>query len=344
MLVSVSQINYRALQTPRLELEQGITAIVGQNAAGKSNLLDAIYLGYTGETLARRIEDVIKHGESEAYVALAIETIEGMRKVEIGLSAGHKSIKIDGQSLRSIELAKEFAAVLIRPEDSEIVHGSPSKRRAFLDSLLSRLSLRYAVLLKEYNRVVEQRNAALKNLADPSLEIWTEKFLNLGTEIMALRLRAITKIDEIARESYKEVAKDGKTLSLSLRSGEKPLRESHLESLEEERYRGTTVVGPHRDDIVLSLDDYSVQTFGSRGEARTSALTLKVAEYQLLKEKHKAAPLLLLDDFSAEFDLNRRSYILNLLSNTPQAIVTGTELPPKYDAAYQIAGGVLGGL
>ena len=340
----MSQINYRSLQTARLELKQGITAIVGQNAAGKSNVLDAIYLGYTGEILARRIEDVIKHGETEAYVALEIENDDGLRKVEIGLSAGHKSIKIDGQNLRSIELGKEFAAVLIRPEDAEIVHGSPSKRRAFLDSILSRLSLRYAVLLKEYNRVVEQRNAALKNLADLSLEIWTEKFLSLGTEIMSLRQRAITKIDEIASEAYKEVAKDAKTLSLVLRSGEKPLRESHLESLEEERYRGTTVVGPHRDDILLNLDGYSVQTFGSRGEARTTALTLKVAEYRLLKEKHKMAPLLLLDDFSAEFDLNRRSYILNLLADTPQAIVTGTELAPQYDVAYQIAGGVLGGL
>lgn len=342
MLLSFSQINIRNLKTPKLNFDKGLSAIVGNNAAGKTNILEAIYLGYTGEILARRIDNLIKHDETEAYISLLIESKFAEQKIEIGLAYGHKTIRVDSQNLRAIDLAKDFAAVLIRPEDASLVHGSPAKRRAYLDSLLARLSLRYAVLLKEYNRVVEQRNAALKNYNDQSLPIWTQKFLELGGEIMALRERAIKRIAEIAQEAYTEVASDSKQLSLSLQSDGKALEDLYLESKLEEQHRAITVVGPHRDDIKISLDGFSVQIFGSRGEARTTALALKVAEYQLLKEKHNFAPLLLLDDFSAELDLNRRGFILSLASNTPQAIVTGTELPPKYDQLYQVSGGVVG--
>ena len=343
VLISFSQINFRNLKTPKLDFDNGVTAIVGQNASGKTNILEAIYLGYTGEILAGRIDNLIKHNEQEAYVSLLIRSELANQKIEIGLALGHKTIKVDSQTIRAAELAKEFAAVLIRPEDAGLIHGSPSKRRRFLDSLLSRLSLRYALLLKEYNRVVDQRNAALKNRADESLPIWTQKFLELGSEIMSLRERAIKRIAEIAQETYSEVANDGKGLSLALKSQGKSLAQLFRESQAEEEYRAITLVGPHRDDMVIFIDNYSVQTFGSRGEARTGALALKVAEYQLLKEKHGFAPLLLLDDFSAELDLNRRAFMLNLAANTPQAIVTGTESPPQYDQLYQVAGGVVGG-
>ncbi len=342
MLLSFSQINYRNLKTPKLDFAKGLTAIVGQNASGKTNILEAIYLAYTGEVLARRIDNLIKHDETEAYVSLIIDSGFAQQKIEIGLSSGYKSIRIDSQNMRAVDLAKEFAAVLIRPEDASLVHGSPSKRRAYLDSLLSRLSLRYALLLKEYNRVVEQRNAALKNHTDQSLPIWTQKFLELGSEIMSLRERAIKRIAEIAQETYSEIASDSKELSLSLQSQGKSLEDLYLESKAEEQQRAITVVGPHRDDIKIFLNNYGVQSYGSRGEARTTALALKVAEYQLLKEKQNHAPLLLLDDFSAELDINRRGFILDLASNIPQAIVTGTELAPKYDQFYQLAGGVLG--
>ncbi len=342
MLLSFSQINYRNLKTPKLDFDKGLTAIVGQNASGKTNILEAIYLAYTGEVLARRIDNLIKHDETEAYVSLIIDSDFAQQKIEIGLSSGYKSIRINSQNMRAVDLAKEFAAVLIRPEDASLVHGAPSKRRAYLDSLLSRLSLRYALLLKEYNRVVEQRNAALKNYNDQSLPIWTQKFLELGSEIMSLRERAIKRIAEIAQETYSEIASDSKELSLRLQSKDKNLEDLYLESKAEEQHRAITVVGPHRDDIEIFLNDYSVQTYGSRGEARTTALALKVAEYQLLKEKQNYAPLLLLDDFSAELDINRRGFILDLASNIPQAIVTGTEIAPKYDQLYQLAGGVFG--
>jgi DNA replication and repair protein RecF len=251
---------------------------------------------------------------------------------------------MDGQTVRAFDVAKVAAAVLITPEDTELVHGSPSSRRAFLDSLLSRLSLRYALILREYNRVVEQRNAALKNHHDPTLEVWTSKFLELGEQISTLRERAMKRIAEIATASYHTIASDHKELGVLLQTNESAsLAEALEKTRAEERARGITLIGPHRDELTLTLDGHSVQAYGSRGEARTTSLALRVAEYQLLLEKHGEAPILLLDDFTAELDAKRRAFVLELAANTPQAIVTGTEKPPAYNALWQVSGGSFSG-
>lgn len=341
LLKSLSQLNFRNLLTPRLEFTAGITAVVGQNAAGKSNLLDALYLGCTGDLPSGKIIEAVRIGEEEGFVGVKIEREDGISTIEIGLAPSRKAVRLDGQTVRSLDVAKVSAAVLVTPEDTDLIHGSPSGRRAYLDGLLSKLSLRYALLLREYNRVVDQRNAALKTFQDPTLEVWTDKFLELGTEILGLRERAMTRVTEIAAATYSDIAGDGKVLGVSLSNGKsvERLTEQLEQSRDEERARGVTVVGPHRDDLVLTLDEHSVQAYGSRGEARTSSLALRVAEYQLLLEKHGEAPILLLDDFTAELDANRRAYLLDLAANTPQAIVSGTETPPQYGALFHVSGG-----
>ena len=341
LLRSLSQLNFRNLRSPRLEFTKGTTAVVGQNAAGKSNLLDALYLGCTGE-LPSKIAEAVRIGETEGFVGVKIERQDGISSIDIGLAPGRKVVRLDGQTVRAIDIAKVAAAVLITPEDVELVHGSPSQRRSYLDSLLSKLSLRYALMLREYNRVVEQRNAALKTYGDVTLEIWTDKFLELGKELQHVRERAMKRIAEIATNTYANIASDNKVLSVCLPSTPS-LDEQLAETQAEERARGVTVVGPHRDDLLLFLDGHSVQAFGSRGEARTTSLALRVAEYQLLEEKHGEAPVLLLDDFTAELDANRRAFVLELAANTPQAIVTGTETPPHFDTLLHVSGGMVSG-
>ncbi|MCA9835758.1 MAG: DNA replication and repair protein RecF [Trueperaceae bacterium] len=345
LLRSLSQINFRNMQTPRLEFGPGITAIVGKNAAGKSNLLDAIYLACTGDLPGGKIVESVRIGETEGFVSSKVERQDGIATIEVGLAPGRKVLRLDGQSVRSNDIARVSSAVLITPEDADLVHGSPSGRRTYLDTLLSKLSLRYALLLREYGRVVEQRNAALKaSYEDLTLPIWTEKFLELGKEIEAVRIRAMRRISEIAEVTYREIASDNKVLGVVLESqSEADLSQRLDRTRQEERARGVTVVGPHRDELLLSLNGHSVQAYGSRGEARTTSLALRVAEYQLLREKHGEAPILLLDDFTAELDANRRSYLLSLAANTPQAIITGTETPPQYDALYHVAGGSFSG-
>ena len=339
LLLSLSQLNYRNLNTPRLEFGTGINAIVGRNAAGKSNVLEAAYLGCTGELPGGKIAETVRIGEEEGFVSAQIEREDGISTTQIGLAPGRKVIRLDGQNVRTYDLAKVAAAVLITPEDAELVHGSPSARRHYLDSLLSRLSFRYALLSREYNRVVEQRNASLKH-SDPSLDVWTARFVELGGEVMALRERAVGRIREIAKVSYAEISGEDKVLGVGLASADRPDLATALQlSADEERARGVTVVGPHRDDLVLTLNGYSVQAYGSRGEARTAALALRVAEYQLLNEKHREAPVLLLDDFTAELDAGRREFLLSLAANTPQALVSGTEAPPHAAKHFFVSGG-----
>ena len=342
LLRSLAQLNFRNLLTPRLEFPAGITAVVGQNASGKSNLLTALYLGCTGDLPAGKIAETVRLGETEGFVGVKIEREDGVTTVEVGLAPGRKVVRMDGQTVRSVDVARFSAAVLVTPEDADLVHGSPSGRRSYLDTLLSRLSLRYALLLREYTRVVEQRNAVLRSgYADPTLEVWTAKFLELGAEIISLRERAVGRVASIACQTYQEIAGGSKQLSVRLASSDSELSlgEKLEQNRQEERVRGVTVVGPHRDDVVLELDGHSVQAYGSRGEARTTSLALRVAEYQLLLEKHKEAPVLLLDDFTAELDANRRAYLLELAANTPQAVVSGTETPPQFDALYHVSGG-----
>lgn len=350
LLRALSQLHYRNLNTPKLAFGDGVTAIVGRNAAGKSNLLEAAYLGLTGELPYGKIAETVRLGESEGYVSVKLEHEGGLSTVQVGLSPGRKTVRLDGQLVRTYELAKVSAAVLITPEDAELVHGPPALRRSYLDTLLSRLSLRYALLHREYTRVVEQRNAALKSSlphGDPTLEVWTERLIALGDEITALRERALARVAAVASSSYADISGDDKPLGVTrLAAGGVSESEASgglqaaLEATQhEERARSVTVVGPHRDDLALTLAGHSVQAYGSRGEARTAALALRVAEYTLLQEKLREAPVLLIDDFTAELDASRRDFLLRLAARAPQALVSGTEAPPHAAAQLAISGG-----
>lgn len=343
-LLTLAQLNVRNLRTPRLEFPPGINAIVGRNAAGKSNLLEAAYLACTGEMAGARTVELVRLGEEQGYVAAQVEHDEGVSEIEVGLAPGRKQIRVDKQAARASDVARIVTAVLLTPEDADLVHGAPSGRRGYLDGLLSRLSPRYGALLREYQRVVEQRNALLRLApSDPSLAVWSERFVTLGTEIEDLRGRAVHRLAPLAEEVYAEIGGPAAPkLGVGLvRSHQFPtLAEALADSFGEEQARRLTLVGPHRDDLALTLAGHSVQAYGSRGEARTAALALRVAEYRLLSEKHREPPVLLMDDFTAELDENRRDYLLRLAASTPQVLVTGTEPPPRYDRLLTVEAGV----
>lgn len=342
LLRALDQIAFRNLRTPRLEFGSGVTAIVGRNGAGKSNLLAAAYLGCNANLASGTLGELVAHGQQEAYVAAEVEHEEGVSKVAVGLGPGRKTVKLDGQSARAHDVARTVAAVLLTPEDSDLVHGPPSSRRAYLDDVLTKLSARYALLAREYQRVLEQRNALLRSdPRDPSLPAWTERFVELGGQIDSLRHRMVDRICPLAAEIYRGVA--GSTAGLEVRLVRNweaaSLADAVAQSSYEEAARGTSVVGPHRDDLALDLAGKSLRSFGSRGEGRTAALALRVAEYRLLSERHSEAPVLLIDDFSAELDSSRRQYLLALTADTPQALVTGTEPPPRYDHLVTVEDG-----
>ncbi len=341
------QLNFRNLLTESVPLEPGLTVLVGANGAGKSNFLAACYLGLTGSLPYGRIADAIRHGQEGAFVSIRLEHDEGESLIELGLGPGRRSIRLDGNAVRAGELAQVAAAVLMNPEDADMIHGGPALRRAWLDSLLSRMSLRYDRLHAEYQKVLQQRNAMLKNvMQDSSLEVWTDRLVQLGSAIEDLRSRALGRLAPLVRHAYADVVRGAvqpgrDVLEMSLASaGRAPLAEALAASHAEERARGTTVVGPHRDDLLLVLGGHPLQAFGSRGEARTAALAMKVAEYRLLHERHGEAPVLLLDDFTAELDPERRSFLLQLAASVPQAIATGTEAPAGARVLNVVSGAV----
>lgn len=349
LLQLLTQISFRNLHTPTVNLEPGLSIISGANGAGKSNFLAACYLAMTGELPSARIADAIRLGQEEAFVSARFTHNDGESLVEIGLAPGRKQIRLDGNIVRTEQLSAVAAAVLITPEDAGLVHGSPSGRRSWLDSLLVRMSQRYARLLAEYQRVLAQRNAFLRQgWTDASLDVWSEKFVQLGTEIESLRARAMTRTAPLAAAAYFDITEGGtsterRELSMALAStGRAPLDEALAASQAEERSRGVTVVGPHRDDIELNLAGSSVQAFGSRGEARTVALALKVAEFRLLAERHGEDPLLLIDDFTAELDADRRGFLLGLTGSVEQVLATSTDAPEvPYDNWFVIEAGSL---
>lgn len=341
-LRSLTQLSFRNLVTRRVSFPDGVVAVVGQNASGKSNLLAAAYLGCNGALASGSLGDMVAFGQEEAYVAVEVEHLDGVSTVEVGFTAGRKVVKLDSQVARAADVSRHVAAVLVTPEDSELVHGSPSARRAYLDALLSKVSARYAALAREYARVLEQRNALLRlSPHDPTLPDWTARLVAVGTEVDAMRDRLVRRLCPLAVDVYREVSGDEAPFAVRLaRNWEGgDLGAAVAASRAVELARGVTVVGPHRDDLELTLGGVDVRVFGSRGEARTAALALRVAEYRLLTERHGEPPVLLVDDFSAELDADRRAYLLSLTASTPQAIVTGTEPPPHHDALFRVEGG-----
>jgi DNA replication and repair protein RecF len=345
LLRSLQLLHYRNLESAKLEFSGGLTGIVGGNGMGKSNLLEAAFLALTGVLEVSKLETVVRLGEKEAFVGAELERDDGTTKLEVGLAPGKKLAKVDGARVRTSDLAKHGSAVLVRPEDAELIHGSPSSRRGFLDALVARMSPRYAQILQSYERVVTQRNAVLKQerVEDWMLEVWDLKLNELGSEIMKLRRRAMNRLTDLAREAHQALAGNGKSLELRLiETARVEDYAQHLfEKRREELARGSTAIGPHRDDLEIKLSGVLAADYASRGEARTIALALRQAEYTLLEEKFREPPVLLIDDFTAELDAHRRGFLLEMASRAPQAIVTGTEAPNAWARLYHIRNGGL---
>ncbi len=339
---SLRQLNVRNLVTERLAFDDGVTAVVGPNATGKSNLLEALTLGLEATGAGGRVADSLRFGCSEGYVRVDVESRDGPHTVEVGLAPGRKLVRLDGQVVRALELARLGGVVLVAPEDVELVHGPPARRRGFVDHLLGRLSLRYALVLRAYHRVVEQRNALLRD-GDPSgmLRTWDARFVSLGEEVTALRRRATDSLAHHAAAAYDGIAggEQGFAVALEQAGPEPDLAAALAATRAAERARGATLVGPHRDDLQLRLAGRSVQAFASRGEARTAALALRVAERALLEARHGEPPLLLIDDVNAELDERRRGFLVRFAQTAPQAIVTSTEVPAGAARMWSIDAG-----
>jgi DNA replication and repair protein RecF len=274
---------------------------------------------------------------------LDVERDDGVEhRIHVGLSAGRKIVRLDDVASKRLEVTRVSSAVLLEPSDVDLVHQGPSLRRHWMDDLLLRLSPRQASVARAYARVLEQRNAALRAGATYDLvDAFGDRLADLGEEITVLRERMISRASDLAATAYRDVAGSLARLDLRYRraGGDRSMHDALAATADEERARGVTVVGPHRDDLDLTLDGHPARTFASRGEARTVALALRTVEVRLLDDKHGEPPILLVDDVAAELDARRRGFLVDLTRSGRQAIVSGTEAPAGADVVFDVHAG-----
>jgi DNA replication and repair protein RecF len=332
--------------------------LLGANAQGKTNLLEAIFFLGTTKTLRPGTgpDDLIQHGADEALLRAKVSHQDGIitRDLEAQLKRGQpKRFLLNFKKLSPLSrLFGQLPVVLFTPEDLELVKAGPTARRLYLDLEISQASQPYLQDLTRYQRALKQRNAALKGFAEgrsslDSVHAFDEELIASGTAILGFRLEAVVELDRLAAQVQARLGGPGETLSLRYLSSvaapgqalpAEPDAIAHQfrlrlrERAREEQARGSTLSGPHRDDLDLVLKGQKARLFASQGQQRSIALSLKLAEVQFLTKKLGESPILLLDDVLSELDLQRQSQLLALLDQKVQTFVTSTHATPE---AYQ---------
>jgi len=343
----LSLADFRGYHSLEVEFGPGPQLVWGPNAAGKTSLLEAIALIAWGRSHRTTSDgELIRWATDVARV----EGTLGSDVIEVGVvrsgatgSGGRKRIRVNGVGRRATSLASLLRVVVFAPEEMLLVVGSPSLRRAAIDQLASSRSAVYADALATYGRVLQQRNGLLRSIREEAasrdeLRFWDGAFLDAGGVIVADRLRLLESLAEPLAAAHAEIAPDeGAEAALGVRyvsnapplPGETPrdaLERRLVETNEKEIWNGSTLVGPHRDDISFELAGRDLAAFASRGQQRTAILAFKLAELDLLTALDGRPPLLLLDDVFSELDPERRSHLVRRIAALPQAFVTTTTL------------------
>jgi DNA replication and repair protein RecF len=300
----------------------GFHVLLGDNAQGKTNLLEALYLLSTLRSF-RGVggAQLVRHGAKGYFVGARV-VASTSHDVRIYWSAADRKLSLDGRPVRRLaDYFGTFRAVVFCTEDLQLVKGSGRVRRRFLDLLLAQTAPGYLPLLQRYTQALRSRNALLRQRqGDPAaLESFSHELVQLGGELIAHRHRLVPRLSPLARLAYRRIAHDAEELTLEYAPS---VRQDFAAELAGSRSRELTqrltVVGPHRDDLVLRLNDRPAAQFGSEGQKRTLSIALKMAQAEYLTGIHGAPPVLLIDDVMGELDVKRRSGLLPLLDEAGQ--------------------------
>ncbi|WP_414618748.1 DNA replication/repair protein RecF [Calothrix sp. CCY 0018] len=347
-LKTLSLRNFRNYQQQIVEFSAPKTILVGDNAQGKSNLLEAVELLATLKShRTSRDKDLVKDEESVAQVSASLKREFGVSQLILTLrSNGRRTVNLNSENLRrQMDFLGVLNAVEFSSLDLDLVRGGPENRRRWLDTLLIQLEPVYAHIMSQYQKVLRQRNAFLKgnseNLHEKSLKsqlaLWDTQLVITGTRVIRRRERAIQRLTPIAKLWHSNIS--GSTEHLQIKYAPNiPLSETHQGEVQQafldkikqrtvaEMHQGTTLVGPHRDEIELIINDTPARQYGSQGQQRTLVLALKLAELQLIEEVVGEPPLLLLDDVLAELDPSRQNQLLDAIQDRFQTLITTTHL------------------
>ena len=329
--------NFRNYEEIKLNFHKKVNFIIGDNAQGKTNLIEGIYISSFGRSFRPgKDSQMIRFGENFCRTKVLAIREEDEKNVDIIIGEAEKGVKINGVKIKKMtELLENILIVVFSPEDLKIVKDSPEKRRSFMDREISQLRPSYYMDLSFYRRALLQRNALLKekNATKENFDVWNIELSLHGTKIIIKRKEFIEKINKISNEIHSNITNGKETLEVvyepSVPYSEQKTQEVFIEVLEKNKkrdiFKGNTESGPHRDDLEIRINGIDIRKYGSQGQQRTAALSLKLAELRLIKEETGEDAVLLLDDVLSELDANRQSYLINSLADT-QIFITTTEI------------------
>jgi DNA replication and repair protein RecF len=371
----LSLTNFRNYARLEISLPDSPVVLVGDNAQGKTSLLEALYYIATSKSPYTTSDRQLIHWRTEnepmpyARLAAEVNSRGTVNRLEIALTLEQvngisqrfkKAIKQNGVVKRVMDVVGLVNVVLFVPQDLSLVEGSPTDRRRFMDTTLSQVDRDYYAALDKYDKILPQRNALLRRIADnqgspDELAFWDEQLIATGSVVIAGRQRFLRELEVAAQRAHHELTRDKETLTLQYKPSFAPTAEGDgqlsfdvlgfdlhrdiapetivpqfaqqlADDQAESIRRGMTLSGPHRDELRLHINNRDAGLYGSRGQARTAVMALKLAELQWMKQRTGEWPVLLLDEVVAELDAKRRAYLLERIDGTAQTLLTTTEL------------------
>ncbi|MCI5827329.1 MAG: DNA replication/repair protein RecF [Lachnospiraceae bacterium] len=345
IIKSIELKNFRNYKQLQIDFDQATNILFGDNAQGKTNILESAYVSATTKShKGSRDKEMIRFGEEEAHIRTVVCKKEQDFQIDIHLKKNRaKGIAINQLPIKKAsDLFGILNIVFFSPEDLNIIKDGPAERRRFLDLELCQLDKIYLSDLTAYNKVLKQRNSLLKDMIyrpdlKDTLPIWDEQLVEYGKRIIRRRQSFIEELYEIVQEIHGNLSGKRELLTLKYEPNVESIffQDELFRASERDRKLCQTSVGPHRDDISFMLGDIDIRKFGSQGQQRTAALSLKLSEIELVKKSIGDTPVLLLDDVLSELDSNRQNYLLNSIHDI-QTIITCTGLDEFIKNKFQI--------
>lgn len=345
ILKSLELANFRNYEELNISFDKGTNILYGDNAQGKTNILEAIYVSATTKShKGSKDKEIINFDKEEAHIRTYLEKENVETRVDMHLRKNKsKGIAIDGQKIKkAADLMGLLNVVFFSPEDLSIIKDGPAERRRFADMELCQLDSFYLYNLNHYNKIIGQRNKLLKDMyfqpeLKETLNIWDSQLVSFGSKIIERREQFVKQLGDIIFDIHKKLSGGKEELviayepDVSIEDFEKQMKYNQDKDI---RLKQTTT-GPHRDDFSFVVNGVDIRKYGSQGQQRTAALSLKLSEIELVKKTSKDTPVLLLDDVLSELDSNRQNYLLNSIGNI-QTIISCTGLDEFINNRFEI--------
>lgn len=342
---SLELCNFRNYKSLDISFDKGTNLFYGDNAQGKTNILEAIYLcGTTKSHKGSRDKELIRFQEEESHIRMKIFRNDSSYKIDMHLKRSKpKGIAINGVPLKKAgELLGIANFVFFSPEDLNIIKNGPGERRRFIDMELCQLDKVYLYHLTSYNKVVMQRNKLLKDISfhpeyEDMLDIWDAQLVQYGKKLIGARESFVKDLNHIIFEIHKKLSgqKEELVIEYEKNTGADELEEKLKATRGRDIRMKMSMTGPHRDDLCFSIKGVDIRKFGSQGQQRTAALSLKLSEIELVKRAIKDTPVLLLDDVLSELDRNRQQYLLDSIHDI-QTLITCTGVDEFVENKFQL--------